>query len=176
MSDETKPTVEEIRARLAAATPGPWNNDGNYERDRYVHAPGKRYLSKFTELHDATFVAHAPTDIAFLLERDAAREARVAELEAELATAERDLNGHFEDAERWRKETAEQSGRASKAEAELAGIRERARTAIDTFKQYIERRRGLPDDKSKAELLAFLGEITLIEGVVGMESEKGGGK
>ena len=65
--------LAEIRARLDAATPGPWRaadwDDargirvvvGEFPRDPYTLALAERD-------HDARFIAHAPTDIAWLLD------------------------------------------------------------------------------------------------------------
>jgi len=97
MTDDTKPSIEEIRARWAAATPGPWRHwyDESVEDDVRVcfsrdgvacewcialasfegEAPATS-VSRWRA--DAVFIAHAPSDVAWLLER-------VAVLEAELA-------------------------------------------------------------------------------------------
>jgi len=63
----TKKQIEEIRARLEAATPGPWRKDatpGYFEPAVWI-GEGCVYPE---EQSDATFIAHAPQDIADLLE------------------------------------------------------------------------------------------------------------
>lgn len=64
--------LDPIRARLAAATPGPWANYGNLGHEVYaVNAheddePG--YVAEaIPRKSDAEFIAHAPTDMARLL-------------------------------------------------------------------------------------------------------------
>lgn len=75
--------VKEIRARLKAATPGPWEYDGS-EIDAKVPGPeyyktvvgketrGQAYMEYdvliLSEV-DGVFIAHAPDDITYLLEQ-----------------------------------------------------------------------------------------------------------
>jgi hypothetical protein len=63
--------LAEIRARLDAATPGPWDYDHitrNVEADsRWL--PDKRHVVAPMVGHfDGTLIAHAPADIAWLLD------------------------------------------------------------------------------------------------------------
>lgn len=69
--------IEDIKQRLEAATPGPWvmRIDG----DRYLEAPNagpgalmcdtQYYPWTFDRQEDWEFVAHAPEDIKYLLEK-----------------------------------------------------------------------------------------------------------
>ena len=76
--------LDPIRARLAAATPGPWENDGGGEVGQHWSSPQPLASIVSTEVscmaycyggsaagvirdEDADFIAHAPTDIAALL-------------------------------------------------------------------------------------------------------------
>lgn len=67
--------LDQIRARLEAATPGPWHVDGEpYEVKSLVQYAREgevivgTYISDVVERdEDATFIANAPTDIARLL-------------------------------------------------------------------------------------------------------------
>nr|WSZ21196.1 hypothetical protein OH837_48995 [Streptomyces canus] len=80
------PTIDEIRARADAATPGHWGTDYDGNGTYYVHArmrttPAEGMASDgvVAELHgehgdgqtyaNATFTAHARNDIPFLLDR-----------------------------------------------------------------------------------------------------------
>lgn len=61
--------LQEIRARLDAATPGPWE-EGGFDRPWSVTA-GRFVLderSSATRQADADLIAHAPADIAWLLD------------------------------------------------------------------------------------------------------------
>lgn len=68
-------SAEHIRARLAAATPGPWfqgREGARYEDTRDVYTEREasttsRDLGRIDEPADAEFIANAPTDIAKLL-------------------------------------------------------------------------------------------------------------
>jgi hypothetical protein len=64
-------TLPAIRARLAAATPGPWRSRPHQQPEyRYVAFSTKRdewYTTSPLEPADADFIAHAPADIAALL-------------------------------------------------------------------------------------------------------------
>jgi ubiquinone biosynthesis protein UbiJ len=83
--------LAEIRARLDAATPGPWDYDHitrNVEADsRWL--PDKRHVVAPMVGHfDGTLIAHAPADIAWLLDEvDSLRE-RVAILRTEVTDLE----------------------------------------------------------------------------------------
>lgn len=73
------PDVAAIKARLEAATPGPWTNEryrvfGGYGT-RVANATGDTWASRA----DAEFIANAPSDIAALLQALEAAERRVAE-------------------------------------------------------------------------------------------------
>lgn len=63
--------LDEIRGRLDAATPGPWEWDGTPRR-RYLEGRGEGILSCAALLYpserNAEFIAHAPADVAFLLD------------------------------------------------------------------------------------------------------------
>lgn len=70
--------VEEIRARLDAATPGPWGTDERYHGKVYcddslgsmVADTGSRYTIAITrekEAANADLIAHAPADLAWCL-------------------------------------------------------------------------------------------------------------
>lgn len=91
--------LDEIRARLAAATPGPWKNTGtgvNQDAEWWysVEDAGGEWVYDRAGVYacreqDADFIAHAPTDMAYLLdevarllaELRAARELRTATLD-----------------------------------------------------------------------------------------------
>lgn len=70
--------IEEIRARLEAATPGPWKTGGSAAcGDVYFGTlvdpddptePGVM-LGMTSQAADAALIAHAPADIAWLLEQ-----------------------------------------------------------------------------------------------------------
>lgn len=61
--------IHQIKARLAAATPGPW--EWYCPRLYYKIMSGDNYVMEATEGvrsgNDAEFIANAPTDIEFLL-------------------------------------------------------------------------------------------------------------
>lgn len=109
-----KPSVAEIRARLEAATPGPWEaeigediqvNAGtaltvwNETGDVGTPARSWRSTDRIFEFVDAKweleeedysvmasnaeFIAHAPTDVAFLLEENARLEVLLAEVKGQ---------------------------------------------------------------------------------------------
>lgn len=64
----TDPRVEEIRARLVAATPGPWTVMIPDGEPYWIHSTGQTVLTKGIAFgDDAEFIANAPTDIALLL-------------------------------------------------------------------------------------------------------------
>ena len=60
--------LAEIQARLDAATPGEWVR---INTGVGVVLPGStcQFVTRETTVRDATFIANAPTDIAYLLER-----------------------------------------------------------------------------------------------------------
>jgi hypothetical protein len=66
-----------IRARLIAATPGPWINDVEWDEVDAVVIPGIKYLDPYRmgvarvgNPTNADLIANAPADIAWLLERE----------------------------------------------------------------------------------------------------------
>ena len=68
--------LDEIQARLDAATPGPWvaMNSGVIA---IVTASEHQLITRGSLPPDADFIAHAPDDLAWLLERVARLEATV---------------------------------------------------------------------------------------------------
>jgi hypothetical protein len=94
----------EIRARLEAATPGPWEvqaalGTGLLHVSHADSEVGRPPIAQFAEAADAALIAHAPADLAYLLDRVAALAAlagaadlEAADLRAEVArlTEERD--------------------------------------------------------------------------------------
>lgn len=88
MSD---PRTEEIRTRLAAATPGPWHAWDRgigwevHEGDGCAQRMCMEINSEFRETFragDAALIANAPADLAYLLGRIEALEGKNAALEA----------------------------------------------------------------------------------------------
>lgn len=88
------PTIDEIRARVDAATPGHWGTEYDGDGTYYVHArmrttptEGMASDGVVAELHgehgdgqtyaNASFTAHARVDVPFLLDRVAELEAQV---------------------------------------------------------------------------------------------------
>lgn len=68
--------IAEIRTRLNAATPGPWSRDpvlvylGDDRGDHRVRSyPGLPTVAVSEQAADADLIAHAPADIAWLLEQ-----------------------------------------------------------------------------------------------------------
>lgn len=62
---------DEIRARLAAATPGPWEADHSEEDNSSVRLPNQDWaygLAFCGRPADANLIANAPTDLATLLD------------------------------------------------------------------------------------------------------------
>ncbi len=72
--------LEEIKARLAAATPGPWEESGGTEfgfRIAATERESKRIVRELSiasshggnvrAFADAALIAHAPTDLAYLI-------------------------------------------------------------------------------------------------------------
>jgi hypothetical protein len=93
---EAVTTIDEIKARLAAATPGPWRPERTVMVDDFGepevthghvlvdHCPmhdGPAYVVQLCAPVNADFIAYAPTDMAFLL-------AEVERLRAVLPTVE----------------------------------------------------------------------------------------
>jgi hypothetical protein len=72
-------TIDDIKRRLEAATPGPWREHYEYRDGRPdgtmigAVAPGHRILTDHDggtyPSSDLTFIVHAPEDIAYLLQR-----------------------------------------------------------------------------------------------------------
>lgn len=68
------PTIEEITARLNAATPGPWDFDLNHTIARYEQGEWEESIVQMPwkiqpqDERNAEFIIHAPSDIAALLE------------------------------------------------------------------------------------------------------------
>lgn len=84
--------LEEIRARLNAATPGPWRTSWRGIDPDVVSIEGGICHAEDCDCDgpdlvlaeaDAAFIAHAPEDIAFLLARVAALKAALAPLAAQ---------------------------------------------------------------------------------------------
>lgn len=107
--------LDEIRARLAAATPGPWRvaHHGTWE----VEAPPHQVVADCGTVDraeaDATLMAHAPDDLAYLLDR----------LDT-LAGLLADQQRAFVEATRVQQErVAAAEKRAEEAEAEVARLR-----------------------------------------------------
>ena len=64
--------IQEIEARLAAATPGPWSRSG-YDVGQVVYGPGGQPdligpISTNSDIEDAEFIAHAPKDVRALID------------------------------------------------------------------------------------------------------------
>ncbi len=71
---EQMKSLDEIKARLKAATPGPWKVDAKECKGKHVvtDAPFEYRIAVANEYYesgakDASLIAHAPTDLAFLL-------------------------------------------------------------------------------------------------------------
>lgn len=64
--------LKAIRARLDAATPGPWKHENKGQDHRVITPTGRQWnigdAIYHAEDRDAEFIAHAPTDIAALIE------------------------------------------------------------------------------------------------------------
>jgi hypothetical protein len=76
--------IEEIRARLTAATPGKWRDKPSVHGNRYRYVnigKDEAYTTLELEATDARLIANAPADLAFLLDR-------VEKLESALRQAE----------------------------------------------------------------------------------------
>ncbi len=69
MGDVREKRVEEIRARLAAATRGPWSAPTD-DADALYGEGGAAYVGSLcAREEDESLIANAPADIAYLLER-----------------------------------------------------------------------------------------------------------
>jgi hypothetical protein len=81
--------LDEIKARRAAATPGPWNEAGMHRSpgrpDVVWDRDGRRPIARATWLRDAEFIAHAPDDIDWLIGEVTRLSARVKNLLGEQA-------------------------------------------------------------------------------------------
>ena len=64
MADRT----DEIRARLEAATPGPWERNNQHTKQRGIAGPLGLCATAWED-GDAEFIAHAPDDVTWLLSR-----------------------------------------------------------------------------------------------------------
>ena len=150
-------TIDEIKARLAAATPGPWT----YQEDRWgfsagvYGAPNERGYSEMIVGGDpcegriepddpnGTLIAHAPADIAYLL-------AEVARLRADLIE-ERDALAC----------AMEQVAELNDALVERGAEVERLRAALPTENEIDDLREGVygDDRMSRWELEAALAVV-----------------
>lgn len=74
----TQEQLEVIRQRTENATPGPWKIASTTDGDYVLDTDDMIIAATIERTEDATFIAHARTDIPALLEH-------IAELEAELA-------------------------------------------------------------------------------------------
>jgi hypothetical protein len=103
--------LAEIRARLDAATDGPWTTDVGpldehgesvwFPHDTTVHGVTayhrQRYVADaYGNEHDCELIAHAPADIEWLLAEVEARDERIALLRAEVTDIERRLRIYTE--------------------------------------------------------------------------------
>jgi len=77
-TDPSTTRKTEIRARLDAATPGPWSRfgreTGNEDGDSWflghdIEGPPEAQRGQFERVADADLIAHAPSDLAWALER-----------------------------------------------------------------------------------------------------------
>ena len=60
--------LDAIRARLEAATPGPWERNDQHTKQRGIAGPLGLCATAWED-GDAEFIAHAPGDVAWLLAR-----------------------------------------------------------------------------------------------------------
>ena len=130
-----------IRKRLEAATKGPWTVSGDEavvvderDRDKPPGTPVRVGLVAQSDF-DATFIAHAPDDLAFLL-------GRVEELDAVLA------DSPVVTGEPPQRVIAKAHARISSLEAEVARLREGLR-------KYGEHKEGCPEvDREESRFLS----------------------
>jgi hypothetical protein len=68
--------IEEIEARVKAATPGPWRVDSSYQSPTYIRAENRQMVASAHVIYDktplpyfanASFIAHARSDVEWLL-------------------------------------------------------------------------------------------------------------
>lgn len=85
MSDQTPLDVEAIRARLDAATPAPWKDDGDVSGivaasgERVTEGDNSGYGCVYISDADRALIAAAPTDLRRLLDENARLNAEVDE-------------------------------------------------------------------------------------------------
>lgn len=81
MTDPLTPArLAEIRGRLEAATPGPWDVWAFDLETYHVDGPGGCFVAESHCGHTAALIAHAPADLAALLEDHARQAAEIARL------------------------------------------------------------------------------------------------
>jgi hypothetical protein len=87
--------LQEIRARLDAATPGPWSNSVSWDCVEADVMPTTNYLEPYRTTvararlpMNADLIAHAPADIAWLLDEISMLEMDVAEISRKAEDAE----------------------------------------------------------------------------------------
>jgi hypothetical protein len=121
----TTPDLEAIRARLAAATPGPWETHHGCDDTGYpcyfIHGFSGDAKRDY-ELHNANvdLLDHAPTDLAALLTHVEAQEARIAALTQERDEALADPAERR--AERYAMEAVDLTRRLMATEADVARL------------------------------------------------------
>jgi hypothetical protein len=138
-------TIDEIRARWAKATPGPWRvaHHGTWE----VEAPPNVLVADCGTIdrakEDATAIAAAPSDIATLLDLLDAERARAerAEAEVERLAKERDALRTDRDLEKEERDRAwfgkkAAIERAESAESRLRTLEQAARHLVSTTEGY----------------------------------------
>lgn len=92
----TEEQIAEIRARVEAATPGPWRQEGprvyfGYEGGISLHAAPN-------PINNSHFIAHARTDIPLLISALEAANKRADEAEALVETLKREAQLHAQEA------------------------------------------------------------------------------
>ncbi|MBN9607824.1 MAG: hypothetical protein BGO26_10160 [Actinobacteria bacterium 69-20] len=123
--------LDAIKARLAAATPGPWD----YVGQGWITHPGTTFAAVGTPDQgmipctdaDADLIAHAPTDLAALLAEVRALRKRAANLSLERAE-------FADEAQSLRDRLARIPERTTNAEAEV----ERLRAVVDSAKAVVD--------------------------------------
>lgn len=105
-----KPTIETIQQRLSAATPGPWHVEEESSQECTIRATGPvisgvvatvrlnwiRSEQRYEQDRNVELIAHAPTDIAWLLARLVLVERQRDELRARNMEHEGDMLGMSE--------------------------------------------------------------------------------
>ena len=83
--------IAEIRARLDAATPGPWKRSlsGSHYNPWKVHRGAILVALSGEAVEDADLIAHAPADIAWLLDEVERLREAAAEIRADLTFIDR---------------------------------------------------------------------------------------